>query len=175
MRKAIFLDRDGVINQTIVKAGKPYPPASLDELKLYNDTELSLKKLKLAGYLLIVVTNQPDVARGKTSRILVEGIHQALLSILPLDDILVCFHDDHDHCECRKPLPGLIFHAANSYKIDLKNSFMIGDRWKDIEAGQRAHCKTIWLDYAYHEPAPKIAPDFKTHSLNEATNWILQY
>lgn len=174
MRKAIFLDRDGVINKAIIKNGRPYPPASLSELEIADDALHALTQLKAAGYLLIGITNQPDVARGTTLRSTVEALNQALLDALPLDEIHVCFHDDKDQCQCRKPLPGLILEAANTHQIDIKQSIMIGDRWKDIEAGQRAACKTIWLNYSYEEPSPKQPPDFIASSLTEATNWILK-
>lgn len=173
MSKAIFLDRDGVINKAIIKNGKPYPPASLSELEIPADALDSLRKLKKAGYLLIGVTNQPDVARGTTLRSTVDDLNQALMKTLPLDEIHVCFHDDKDQCQCRKPMPGLILLAAKAHNIDLTQSIMIGDRWKDIEAGQRANCKTIWLDFSYQEPGPKQPPDFTTHSLSSATDWIL--
>ncbi len=173
LKKAIFLDRDGVINRAIVKNGKPYPPASLAELVVPVETGPALQALKAAGFYLIGATNQPDVARGTTLRATVEEIHQILLDTLPLDEIGVCYHDDSDACNCRKPLPGLLTTAAAKYNIDLKNSFMIGDRWKDIEAGQTAGCRCIWLDFGYAEKGPVKIPDFTASSLTEATDWIL--
>lgn len=172
--KAIFLDRDGVLNQAVVKNGKPFPPPSLDELFIPGDVFSSLTALKAMGFLLIGATNQPDVARGVTLRSTVESINQALLAQLPLDEIRVCYHDDRDNCYCRKPLPGLLLEAADDFAIDLKQSIMIGDRWKDIEAGKRAGCKTIWIDYCYQEVAPS-APDFAAKSLQEAYEWISNY
>src|SRR3990167_3898478 len=172
-RKAIFLDRDGVLNQAVVKDGKPYPPASLDALHISNDVPTALALLKKAGFLLIGATNQPDVARGTTSRATVEAINARLLDTLPLDDIRVCYHDNDDQCNCRKPLPGLLLKAAEHYKIDLKKSFMVGDRWKDIAAGKRAGCKTVWLDYHYQEPFLTAAPDFTTATLMGAASWIV--
>ena len=174
MNKAIFLDRDGVMNKAVIKNGKPYPPASLSELVLPDDAVTSLQRLKSAGYLLIGITNQPDVARGTTTKETVLSINQALLAKLPLTDIRVCFHDNADQCHCRKPLPGLMLDAAKDYSIDMASSFMIGDRWKDIEAGQRAACKTIWLNYDYQEKQPAIPADFTTKTLTSATDWILQ-
>lgn len=170
-RKAIFLDRDGVLNDAIIKHGKPYPPASLAELVISDEVPQALSILKELGYLLIGATNQPDVARGLTDRRMVENINASLMTNLPLDDIRVCYHDDQDNCQCRKPLPGLLLQAAVDYNIDLQQSMMIGDRWKDIEAGERAQCKTIWLDKNYQEPKPK-KPYFIAKSLIEAVHFI---
>jgi D-glycero-D-manno-heptose 1,7-bisphosphate phosphatase len=172
-QKAVFLDRDGVLNNSIVKNGKPYPPATLAELRTSVDVLPALTQLKSEGYLLIGITNQPDVARGTTLRSMVEAINAALMHQFPLNEIRVCYHDDHDNCTCRKPLPGLLFQAANDYEIDLEQSFMIGDRWKDIEAGQQAGCKTIWLNYQYEEKQPNPPANFTTTTLLEASNWIL--
>jgi D-glycero-D-manno-heptose 1,7-bisphosphate phosphatase len=172
--KAIFLDRDGVLNHAIIKKGLPYSPTTINELQITDDAIDSLRKLKSAGFLLIGITNQPNVARGITSKQVVEAIHAQLMSHLPLDDIYVCYHDDKDLCLCRKPLPGLLTKAALRYRIDLDHSTMIGDRWKDIEAGQRAGCKTIWINRGYQESGPKQAPHFTARSLKESTKWILQ-
>lgn len=170
--KAIFLDRDGVLNESIVKNGKPYPPANLTELRMADDVLPALQLLKSLGYLLIGATNQPDVARGTTSRETVESINATLMNALPLDTIRVCYHDDNDACSCRKPLPGLLIDAAKEQNIHLAESVMIGDRWKDIEAGQKAGCKTIWLNKNYEEAKPKIPPDFTATSLMQAAKWI---
>ena len=171
--KAVFLDRDGVINKAIVRDGKPYPPPNSDALQIIEGIPESLKTLKEAGYLLIGITNQPDVARGKQKRETVESMHGVLLSLLPLDEILTCFHDDADQCLCRKPNPGLILEAARRYQIDLSSSFMIGDRWRDIEAGHRAGCSTILIDYHYQEKESATPPKHRVGSFNEAVKIIL--
>lgn len=170
--KAIFLDRDGVLNHAIIKNGKPYPPASVSELTIPDDVQNALHTLKSAGFLLIGATNQPDVARGTTLKATVEAINDTIMAKLPLNEIRVCYHDDADNCPCRKPLPGLLTQAAHDHGIDLRKSVMIGDRWKDIEAGQRAGCKTIWIDNYYTEKKPK-EPDFIAANLSEAAAWIL--
>jgi len=172
-RKAVFLDRDGVINQAIIKNGKPYPPSSLSELKIIAGVQEALQDLRAAGFLLILVTNQPDVARGTTDKATVENINNVLTSQLPLDDVFVCYHDNKDQCACRKPLPGLILQAAAKYDINLAASFMIGDRWRDVEAGKSAGCKTIWVNAGYDEPKPKSTPDFESSSLKKAVTLIL--
>lgn len=173
MRRAIFLDRDGVLNNAIVREGKPYPPATLAELVIADDVLPALQALKAAGYLLLGATNQPDVVRGKVTRETVEAINQHLMTALPLDEMRVCYHDDQDDCACRKPKPGLITSAAEDFDVDVKQSFMIGDRWRDIEAGQQAGCKTIWINRCYQEQGPKQAPDKAVMNLREAANWIL--
>lgn len=173
MNKCVFFDRDGVLNQSVVKNGKPYPPSSVAELKIIEDAAESMARLKQAGFLMIGVTNQPDVARGTTTRQTVEAINDVLMQQLPLNEILVCYHDDKDRCECRKPLPGLLIMSAKKHQIDLAQSFMVGDRWRDIEAGQRAGCKTILIDYNYDEKKA-VAPDFTTTSLSAAISWILR-
>ena len=154
MPRAVFLDRDGVINRAIVCDGKPYPPENIASLEILPQVPEALALLKKAGFLLIVVTNQPDVARGKITRDDVETIHQHMASILPIDAFFTCYHDDADNCQCRKPKPGALLAAADQYKIDLQNSFMVGDRWRDVEAGTQAGCRTIFIDYGYAEKQP---------------------
>ena len=173
MRRAVFLDRDGVLNRTYVVRGIPHPPSSLSEFEVLPGVAQACKRLKEAGFLLIVVTNQPDVARGVQQRAVVEAINQALLSELPLDDIRVCYHDDQDHCSCRKPLPGLLIQAAKDWQIDLSASFMVGDRWKDIETGREAGCKTILIECQYRE-SMRSEPDHRASALAEASDWILR-
>lgn len=172
-RRAVFLDRDGVVNRAIVRDGKPYPPADLSQLDVFPDVAEALGRLKAAGYRLIVVTNQPDVARGVQSRAAVEAIHAELLARgLPIDDFRVCYHDDQDGCECRKPKSGLLLAAAREDGLDLASSFLVGDRWRDVEAGKRAGCTTIFIDYRYAEPE-RSQPDVRVGSLGEAAEWIL--
>jgi D-sedoheptulose 7-phosphate isomerase len=171
--RAVFLDRDGVINRVFVHAGKPHPPKNLQELELLPGVPEALRDLKQHGYELLLVTNQPDVSRGMQSQQSVEAIHRVLSSQLPLDDILVCFHTDEDACDCRKPLPGMLHDGAEKHNVDLAASFMVGDRWRDIEAGHHAGCKTILVDHGYSERAPDPPPDHRVRSLREAADWIL--
>jgi D-glycero-D-manno-heptose 1,7-bisphosphate phosphatase len=173
MKRAVFLDRDGVLNDAIVKNGKPYPPSSLQELCIAKDVLPALRALKKQGFLLLGATNQPDVARGKTERRLVEAINAELMQQLPLDEIRVCYHDDNDQCDCRKPAPGLLLQAASAHDVDLPQSFMIGDRWKDITAGKKAGCRAIWINRQYDECQPNDA-DAMVASLEEAAAWILK-
>ena len=170
-QSAIFLDRDGVINRAVVRDGKPYPPANLAEMEILPDVSNALSKLHKAGFMLIVVTNQPDVARGKLSQAAVEEINEHLTSHLPIDEFRTCYHDNDDGCNCRKPLPGNLLAAAREHNIDLNSSYMIGDRWRDIEAGQMAGCKTIFIDYNYDEKQP-ASFDYCVKSLKEAVDII---
>lgn len=172
MLKAVFLDRDGVINKAPVIDGKPYPPRNLDELELLPGVDQAILQLRDRGYFCIVVTNQPDVARGKTSKETVESINQFLIQHLAIHEIISCYHDDHENCGCRKPKPGSLLKAALKYNIDLNKSFMVGDRWRDIEAGQNAGCKTFFIDYQYNEKQPQN-PTYKVTSLADAVNIIL--
>ena len=171
--KAVFLDRDGVLNVPIVSEGRSYPPSSVDNLQIYRDAPVALLALKQAGYLLIVVTNQPDISRGTQTRDAVDAINSAIAAALPLDEFLVCPHDDSDRCLCRKPKPGLVLEAAARLGIDLERSFLIGDRWRDVDCGASAGVRTILLDRGYRERPPEHAPDFVTASLAAASGWIL--
>jgi D-glycero-D-manno-heptose 1,7-bisphosphate phosphatase len=170
--RAVFLDRDGVINRAIVRGGKPHPPQSLDELEVLPGVPEALMQLRNAGFLLVVITNQPDVARGAQTREAVETMNARLVSELAIDDVLTCYHDG-DACDCRKPKPGAILDAARRHGIDLGRSFMIGDRWRDIEAGQRAGCQCLFVDNGYRETQP-AAPYVRVLSLAAAADWILE-
>jgi D-glycero-D-manno-heptose 1,7-bisphosphate phosphatase len=171
-RKAVFLDRDGVVNRAIVKDGKPYPPQSLGEVEILPGVAEAIRTLKKAGFLVIVVSNQPDVARGIQSRETVESINRQLGATLGIDRFQVCFHDDGDGCHCRKPKPGLLTDAAALLGINLSISVLVGDRWRDISAGKAAGCRTVWIDRGYHERQPKQF-DFRAASLLDASQWIL--
>jgi D-glycero-D-manno-heptose 1,7-bisphosphate phosphatase len=174
VRRAVFLDRDGVLTRAEVRDGKPYSPASLAELELLPDAAEALRRLKQAGFLLLVVTNQPDVARGKQQISAIEGMHRFLKQRLPLDDIFVCYHDDPDHCDCRKPAPGLLLRAASKHGVTLAASYMVGDRWRDLDAGARAGTKTIWIDRQYTERSPSSPPAARVASVAEAAEWIIR-
>lgn len=168
---AVFLDRDGVLNKSIVVNGKPYPPKSVEELIIIEGVKQGLVQLRQYNYLLIVITNQPDVARGITTKNTVDDINTNLKQRLSIDDIYCCIHDDSDNCSCRKPKPGMIFEAAIKWNINLNSSFLIGDRWKDIEAGTNAGLRTILIDYEYKERYNK--PDYICSNFLDAVQIIL--
>ncbi|MEA2977397.1 MAG: D-glycero-D-manno-heptose 1,7-bisphosphate phosphatase [Alphaproteobacteria bacterium] len=174
MTRAVFLDRDGVLNEAIVRDGNPYPPVTVEQLVIIPGAADSLKLLHNHGFRLIVVTNQPDIARGKISREVVEEINCHLCQALPIDAVEMCDHDDADRCECRKPQPGMLLAAARRDGIDLARSFLVGDRWRDIEAGKRAGCRTILIGDGYTEGL-KSLPDVAVASLVDAANWILAH
>lgn len=173
VKRAVFLDRDGVINASVVRNGKPYPPASVGEMEILPGVGEALARLRAAGFELIVVTNQPDVARGTQSREAIDAMHDRLQRELPLDAIYACFHDDADDCACRKPKPGLLVNAARDRGIDLGTSFMVGDRWRDTDAGLAAGCRAIFIDRGYSERKPERFA-VNVAGLPEAAAWILE-
>ena len=161
-QRAVFLDRDGVLNRPVVRDGHPCPPSSVGDFELYDDVAEGCARLKAAGFLLVVVTNQPDVGRGTQTRAQVDEMHEKLLALLPmLDRIEVCFHAGREHgepCACRKPQPGMLLAAAAALQIDLNRSYLIGDRWRDIDCARAAGCHAIFIDRGYREPLRKT-PD----------------
>jgi D-glycero-D-manno-heptose 1,7-bisphosphate phosphatase len=176
VRRAVFLDRDGVINRALVREGKPYPASSLEEFEILPGVAEACAKLKAAGFLLVVATNQPDVGRGALAREAVEAIHGFMQKRLSLDRVEVCYHPGkgESECECRKPRPGMLLRAAKELGIDLKKSWMVGDRWRDIDCGHAAGCRTILIDRGYAE-ALRQMPDYRTASLQEAAQIILDH
>lgn len=173
MRRAVFLDRDGVLNEPIIRDGKPYPPATPDELVICDGAPAALEDLRGLGFALVCVTNQPDVARGTVDGGTVDAINARLMSALPLDAIFVCRHDDADDCACRKPKPGLMHQAAAQLGLDVSASYLVGDRWRDIEAGAAANCRTIFVDRGYQERSSSIPPDASVPSIVAAAAWII--
>lgn len=168
--KAIFLDADGVLNKAIIKNGKPAAPSSVAELEIPPEVKPSLDRLKAAGYLLICVTNKPEIERGLMTQEDINAIYDKIRYALPLDDVFICYSEWAD---CYKPKPGLLLDAAKKYDVDLVQSYMIGDRWRDVGAGQNAGCRTVWIDRGYAEKKPEPPADYTVHSLSEATQWIL--
>jgi D-glycero-D-manno-heptose 1,7-bisphosphate phosphatase len=172
MRRAVFLDRDGVLNRAELRKGKLAPPCSPAEVELLPGAAAACATLRAAGYLLIVVTNQPDVSRKTQRRKTVEAINAAIRARVPLDDFRVCYHDDRDDCCCRKPRPGLLLEAAKDWEIDLRRSFLIGDRWKDIQAARNAGCRGLLVENHIREKR-LCRPHARFASLEEAARWIL--
>jgi D-glycero-D-manno-heptose 1,7-bisphosphate phosphatase len=171
-RRAVFLDRDGVINRSVVREGKPYPPASIEQFEFLPGVEEACWLLKEAGFLLVVATNQPDVGRGTQSRAVVESIHRHLCDKLPVDRVEVCYDGGDAPSDFIKPAPGMLLRAARELDIDLARSFMVGDRWRDIDCGVAAGCSTIFIDYGYREKL-RSEPDFRVSNLSEAASLIL--
>jgi D-glycero-D-manno-heptose 1,7-bisphosphate phosphatase len=171
-RRAVFLDRDGVLNRSDVVDGKPYAPRQVEGFCIYEEAYDCLCDLKKADFVLVVVTNQPDVGNGVVAKEVVDNMNRSLLRALPLDEVVVCYHSQSDGCLCRKPKAGMLQVAAEKYAIDLSRSFMVGDRWSDVAAGKLAGCKTIFIDRSYTEPNSEI-PNIIVKSLREAADYVL--
>jgi D-glycero-D-manno-heptose 1,7-bisphosphate phosphatase len=170
-RPAVFLDRDGVLNRPMVRDGRPYPPGSVDQFEVYPEVPAACDRLREMGFALVVVTNQPDVARGTLDPVVLDAIHRTLRDQVVVDGVYVCLHDDADGCACRKPAPGMLVAAAADLGLVLSATFMVGDRWRDVEAGRRAGCRTVHIDRGYLEERPEGA-DAVAHDLVEAVRWI---
>ena len=173
MNRAVFLDRDGVINRPVVRDGKPFPPITVDEFELLPGVPEACARLRAAGYLLILATNQPDVGRGTLARETVEAMHAKLNDLVPMDRMEVCYDPGQGvPSDFRKPAPGMLLRAAEELGIDLQASWMVGDRWRDIDCGVRAGCRTVFIDRGYDEQL-RAQPDFRVGSLVEAADVIL--
>ncbi len=175
VRRAVFLDRDGVINRPVVRDGLPFPPDTVEEFALYEDVPAGCARLKAAGFLLVVATNQPDVGRGTQERERVEAMHTLMRTALPeIDRVEVCYHPGGalSTCACRKPAPGMLLRAAVDLDISLADSFMVGDRWRDIDCGHAAGCRTVFVDRGYRENL-RERPDFTVGSFAGAVAEIL--
>jgi len=172
-RAAAFLDRDGVLNVAPVVDGVPRPQ-SPDDVQLLHGVEDACAALAGAGLVLVVVTNQPDVARGTRTRAEIDEIHRRLTARLPITEFRVCTHDDGDGCECRKPAPGLLLQAAADLELDLTRSVIVGDRWRDVEAGRAAGVRTVFVDHGYAEAVPH-PPDLTVPDLATAVPYIIEH
>ena len=176
-RAAVFLDRDGVINRVLIRNGMPHPPCHVEEFDVYEDVPEGCARLKAANFLLVVITNQPDVGRGTQSRKAVDAMNLKMRSALPLlDRIEVCYHGGEHYgqpCGCRKPSPGLIVRAAAELNIDPKKSYVIGDRWRDVDCARAAGCRAILIQRGYKEVL-REAPDFTVQNFNEAVSAVLR-
>lgn len=180
LRPAIFLDRDGTLNAQVVRDGKPYPPQSLEEFRLFPDVPAACAQLAAAGYVLVVATNQPDVGRGTQNQAVVEAMHARLQQWVPqITRVEVCYAPGGAASPLappdprRKPSPGMLLDAARELDLDLARSWMIGDRWRDIDCGQRAGVRTVFIDFGYAE-ALHAAPDYTVRSFAEAAQVVLR-
>ena len=178
-RPAIFLNRDGTLNRQVIRAGKPYPPASLAEFELFPDVPAACAALAAAGYILVVATNQPDVGRGTQSAAVVESMHARLLALVPsIARVEVCYAPGTTHAPHlpadprRKPAPGMLLDAARDLSLDLSRSWMVGDRWRDIDCGQRAGVRTVFIDFGYDEVL-RTRPTHTVRTFAEAAAIIL--
>ena len=172
MNRAVFLDRDGVVNLAYTRSGKPYPPTDLNELIILSGVKESVKKLKEFGFAVVVITNQPGISNGNSSNEIVNALHKEIALQTGIENFYICPHIEDDNCLCRKPKPGLLFEAAKALNIDLSKSYMVGDRWRDVEAGQTAGCNNFFIDYNYSEKRPS-EPFVTVSSLLHAVDLIL--
>lgn len=173
MNKAVFLDRDGVIIKSNIVKGKPFAIRSISELEFFDNVLHQLNRLKEMQFLLVIVTNQPDIKKGLISNNTLELINKKIMEYLPIDSIKVCSELENEYSGNYKPEPGMLIQASKELNINLEKSYMIGDRWRDVGAGYNAGCKTILIDYNYSERLI-FKPDFTTFSLYEAVNIIIQ-
>ncbi len=170
-RPAVFLDRDGVLTEAFVRDGVPAPPRTLAEFRVLPGVPEACATLRQAGFALVVVTNQPDIARGTLARADLDQMHDRLRSLLPLDEICVCPHDDADGCGCRKPAPGMLLAAARRLDLDLARSVAVGDRWRDVAAALAAGVTAVHIERHYHEPVT-VRAHITVTDLPEAAAWI---
>lgn len=171
--KAIFLDRDGILVIPRFSNGRSFAPRSINEFKFYKNIKFYLNKFKELGYLNIVVTNQPDIQNGLLSLDVLKKMNRKILNLLPIDDIEFCIHNSKSNCRRRKPNVGMLEDASKKWNIDLKNSFMIGDRKSDIDSGNQLGIKTIFVDYNYIEKKPLNA-NFFVDNIYDAFCYILK-
>ncbi len=169
--KAIFLDRDGVINKVVMRKGIVSSPWRLEEFEILPNVKECLKEFKKMEFLNIVFTSQPDISRGLLKIEDLGEMHKFIMETLLVDGIKFCPHDDKNNCNCRKPKPGLLLEAAKKWSIDLKKSYVIGDTWKDIGAGKAAGCKTILIRREYNKDFQKDY-DFEVNNLEETVEII---
>lgn len=172
MNRAVFLDRDGVLNKVKLQNNLPFPPSSIQEVEIIDGVLEGVDLLLSSGFVLVVVTNQPDVARGKATKLEVEEINSYIGKLLGIEHFYTCFHDDVVRCRCRKPFPGLIQQAGLELNLNLASSYLVGDRWRDIAAGQSAGCETFFIDYSYPEKQPH-KPFTRVSSLLEAASLLV--
>jgi D-glycero-D-manno-heptose 1,7-bisphosphate phosphatase len=170
-RRAVFLDRDGVLNEPIMRNGKAFAPLSMEQFRLVDGAATEVKRLRAADLLCIVVTNQPEIASGELSAAALDAMHRHLKEQLEIADIFVCAHSSSEGCACHKPRPGMIHQAADLWGIELRSSFLVGDRWRDIDAGRAVGCYTVLIERAYSQCS---SADARVGSLAEAVAVILE-
>ena len=173
MKKAAFLDRDGVINAAIVLNGKPDSPKNLTEMKILEGVIEAIQTLKAQSFIPIIITNQPDIARNRLKDVDLIAMHEKIRSETQIEYFYTCPHDDEDGCNCRKPKPGLISQAEKDLQIELKSSFLVGDRWRDITTAQALGIEAFFIDYSYTEKQPS-KPYTRVSSLLEVSKIMVQ-
>ena len=171
-RRAVFLDRDGVLVATEVRDGKPIAALTLDAFEILPEAPAAVAALKAAGFVTVVATNQPEMARGNVDSATMDAMHARLQAAMPIDAVYICPHDSGEGCGCRKPAPGMLVQAADDLDLDLSASYMVGDRWRDVGAGRAAGCTTVLSERGYAEPE-RLEPDLTAGDVAEAAALIL--
>ena len=174
LRPAVFLDRDGTLNHPVMRDGLPFPPQSIAEFRLFPGVPAACRALHAAGFTLVVTTNQPDVGRGVIAQSVVESIHVRLQLLVPeISRIEVCYDPGNgESSRRRKPAPGMVLDAAAALGLDLPHSWLIGDRWRDVDCGRLAGVRTVFIDLGHRELL-RTAPDFAVHDFPAAAAIIL--
>ncbi len=170
MKKAVFIERDGILNEVKADTKHQIAPLTFEEFKINKAAEPALRKLKAAGFVLIVTTNQPGLSRGHQSRRELDRMHEIIKRCFPIDDIAVCPHDESDHCPCRKPRPGLLIEAAFKWGLNLDHSYVVSDKWQDAEASRTAGCTSLILKSPW---VGNVRHDFVLPSLDAIAEKIL--
>lgn len=171
MKAAVFIERDGILNRVCVERQNQVSPRTVEELDLNDAAVIPLKALKDAGFLLVGTSNQPGLSRGYLARRELDLMHTLIRKRFPLDDLLVCPHDEFDRCPCRKPKPGLFQEAAYKWHLDLEHSFVVSDKWQDAEAAHNAGCTSLLIKSPWNGTGHK---DFVFPNLEAAVHRILQ-
>ena len=179
---AVFLDRDGVLNDVRGTGDVSLPPRTMDEIAIAREAPVEIARLRAAGFVLIVVTNQPDVARGTIERDVALAITREVMNALALDDGYVCVHDGGDGCDCRKPRPGMLLRAARDWGLALDQCWMIGDRWVDVAAAEQAGVHPVLLEAAYSwqpsggtNPPGNLTLAFRGDTLSSCVSFVLSH
>lgn len=176
MRRAVFFDRDGVLNRVVMRVGEGGAPAIVGSPRHIAEFELAegaaevVGRLRGAGFLVFVVTNQPDLARGLLEPAELEAMSSRLREEVGVDEVVVCPHDDRDGCGCRKPKPGMLEELASRWGVALDSSYMVGDSWRDMEAGRAAGCRTVLVRWPYNEG---VAADIEVDGLASVADRLL--
>jgi D-glycero-D-manno-heptose 1,7-bisphosphate phosphatase len=170
MRRAVFFDRDGVLNLVRLTDGRPKAPLSLVDFEIDGAAPGAVQAVRDAGFFTFVATNQPELATGELAPATLDAMHAQLSASMPFHAIYVCPHRDADGCACHKPRPGLLERAREEWDLDLTRSYLIGDRWRDIGAGAAVGCETVLLSRPY---SGDCQPTYAATDINDAVTWIL--
>ena len=171
MKKAVFLDRDGVVSRAVVINNRPFSIRRASDLQILDEVNEALGIFGKLALIPIIISNQPDVARGLLSQLEHEKIESKIVTLTGISKIYTCTHDEKDNCFCRKPKPGLILKAAEDHDIDITKSYLIGDRWRDMDLAKNVDCRSFFINRNYEEKYPEYF-DYETGSILESAKII---